>query len=97
MITDPAINIAAPTHHKARKSQISPQVPKEKKSMEGNSPGSSSPKTTLPRTAVATKFALVLITLTCTLLVAKVKARVKSAHIRPLKEIFKRRNPCHEN
>jgi hypothetical protein len=37
------------------------------------------------------KFALVLMTLTCTLLVARVRALVKSAHMMPLKEMLRRR------
>ena len=54
----------------------------------GYSPGNASLKMIIPRTAVSTKFALVLITLTRTVLLARVRARVKSPHITPLKIKF---------
>jgi hypothetical protein len=41
-----------------------------------------------PNTAVSIKFALVLMTLTRTVLLAKVRARVKSPHMMPLNNKF---------
>lgn len=47
-----------------------------------------------PNTAVTTKFADVLITLTRTVLLASVRARVKSPHITPLKVRFSAKKNC---
>ena len=51
-------------------------------------PLSSSPKITAPSKAVTTKFALVLMTLTRTVLVESVKALVNSVHMTPLNARF---------
>jgi hypothetical protein len=52
-------------------------------------PGKVSEKIKTPRTAVTMKFADVLMTLTLVVLEARVRARVKSPHMTPLKTRFK--------
>lgn len=52
-------------------------------------PGSVSEKMRKPSTAVIMKLADVLMTLTLVVLVAKVRARVKSPHMMPLKTRFR--------
>jgi hypothetical protein len=53
-----------------------------------NLPGSVSRKMIKPSTAVSIKLALVLMTLTRTVLLARVRARVKSPHMIPLNNRF---------
>jgi hypothetical protein len=53
-----------------------------------NLPGNVSRKMIRPNTAVSMKLALVLMTLTRTVLLARVRARVKSPHIIPLNNKF---------
>nr|POE72167.1 hypothetical protein CFP56_12043 [Quercus suber] len=57
-------------------------------------PGNSSPNSNAPSTAVKPKLALVLITLTRTVLFASVRARVNRPHITPLKARFMARKNC---
>lgn len=59
-------------------------------------PGSVSEKTSAPRKAVRMKLVLVLITLTRTVLLASVSARVNRPHMMALKARFMRKKNCAE-
>jgi len=59
------------------------------------SPGNVSLKMKNPSKAVSMKFALVLITLTRTVLLASVRARVKRPHMIALKSRFMPKKNCH--
>ena len=89
MMTDPATRKLAPSHH------VPAMISMSASSMitwSGKSPpGKDSLKTIAPSIAVTMKFALVFIILTRTVLVARVRARVKRPHMTALNARFNRK------
>ena len=89
MMTEPATRKLAPSHHVpaiVRMSASSMIIYSVK-----SPPGKDSLKIIAPNIAVTMKFALVFITLTRTVLVARVRARVKRPHMTALNARFKRK------
>lgn len=88
MITEPATKKLAPSHQSPGSSGVSYDGDDTTLSRAKSLPGSVSEKMNSPSSAVSMKFALVLMTLTRTVLLASVSARVKRPHMMALKRRF---------